>query len=549
MKVAELIAELGLEVNKESFEVGNKLLEGVKHGLEALAVFEAIDKLKEWTEHVAETADAATKMGERMGISAEAVQELSYAASSSDTSMGQLSAGLMKMERRLDDAAKKGGKTSEALAKLHITGSELAKLPLDEKLERIADGFKALPDNTNKQDLASKLGLGSSAIVLLDQGGEGIRKLRDEARELGLVVEEETAKSFAEWNDSMARIRGAIQGLKNDAVVALLPSLKQLTDQLFEWIKANRELLKQRLEQVLKLLVSAMQGLAKAFAVVYSWFEKAVPVIENVAGALANLLGLSESAGSEFEAIALAVGGAWALANLPLLLMMGLIAAAILIVDDLWSGLQGGDSVTKELLDAFTEYLGESGAGRVVLGLRASVEALIESLVKAIGWLKELGEYVGGSVYKHLNFTTEGAAKAEQLPKGTAGDTTRAIFGAFGGFGAIDSIKQETPGVDKVVRAGDAEKQARADAFAQQYNDAVTRLAANQAGPVTAVAATVAPPAVNVAAPQLSVAVTVQSGAGDQSTAQLIVEHIEKFFDAAIQDAQIVTGAKGGKIP
>src|SRR5882762_2373382 len=98
------------------------MISGVHHALEALAVFEGVKILKEWIEHTAEAADAAVKMGQKLGISAESVQELGYAASLSDVSMGTLAAGLGKLERKLDQVAQKGkGPAADALKRLGIS--------------------------------------------------------------------------------------------------------------------------------------------------------------------------------------------------------------------------------------------------------------------------------------------------------------------------------------------------------------------------------------------------------------------------------------------
>ena len=552
MKVAELIAELGLEVNHGSFSAGEKAIEGIKHALEAFAIFEGVKTLKEWVEHTAEAADQAVKTAQRLGTTAEAVQELGYVASLSDVSMGTLTSSMQKLERRLDQVGQKGkGPAVDALRRLGISAKELAALPIDQKLERIADGFADLDPKIAKVPLAQQLGLGPSLIPMLKDGGDGIRELREEARMLGLVIDQETAEAFEAWNDDITRVKGAVQGLKNDAVVALLPVLREMTTALFAWIKANRELIKQRLEQVMRFVVNAAQGLAKAIARVYEIFEKLAPVIGEVAGALGNLLGITQDAGGEIETIALAVGAAWALANLPILLMLGLVAAAILLIDDLWSGLQGGDSVTKELLQAFEDSLGETGAGRVVLGLKASVEALIKSLKDAVGWLKELGEWYGEWIYNRVHGDTA-ALLAMQNDKNLPA-FARVAAAAVTGFqgSGIDSVVQEPKGIDSVVPTPDLNRgqlgMYGVDSITQQSVVSAPNLSLSEQYASLPVGPTA--PAVNVAAPQLHVEVHVQGGANDASTADTIVQHIQEFFTGALRDAQIATGARGGKIP
>lgn len=553
MKVADLVAELSLEVDHGSFVAGEKAIEGVKHALEAFAIFEGVKTLKEWIEHTAEAADQAVKTAQRLGTTAEAVQELGYAASLSDVSMGTLTSSMQKLERRLDQVGQKGkGPAVDALRRLGISAKELAALPIDQKLERIADGFAGLDSKVAKVPLAQQLGLGPSLIPMLKDGGDGIRELREEARMLGLVIDQETAEAFEAWNDDITRVKGAVQGLKNDAVVALLPVLREMTTSLFEWIKANREFIKQRLEQVMRFVVNAAQGLAKALAKVYEIFEKLVPVITEVAGALSDLLGISESTGSEIEMIALAVGAAWALANLPILIMIGLVSAALLVIDDLWSGLQGGDSVTKELLQAFEDSLGDSGVGRVVLALRASFEALFKFLEDKINWLEAKGRWIGERFFNLVHGDTA-ALLADQNNKDLP-IQIRALAAAATGFqgSGIDKVVQAQPGIDSVVHAPDAKRgqlgMYGVDAINQSSvvstlnaNPSLTDQYANlPVGPMA--------PAVNVVAPQLHVEVHVQGNA-DANALDTMTRQIEEYFNGALRDAQIATGARGGKIP
>jgi hypothetical protein len=548
MKVAELIAELGLEVDHGSFTAGEKAIEGVKHALEAFAIFEGVKTLKEWVEHTAEAADQAVKTAQRLGTTAEAVQELGYVAQLSDVSMGTLTGSMQKLERRLDQLGQKGkGPAADALRRLGISAKELSALPIDQKLERIADGFADLDPKVAKVPLAQQLGLGPSLIPMLKDGGDGIRELREEARMLGLVIDQETAEAFEAWNDDITRVKGAVQGLKNDAVVALLPVLREMTTSLFEWIKANRELIKQRLEQVMRFVVNAALGLAKAIAKVYEIFEKVVPVITEVVGALGDLLGISQDTGSEIETIALAIGAAWALANLPLLIMIGLVGAALLVIDDLWSGLQGGDSVTKELLQAFEDSLGDSGAGRVVLALKASFEALFKFIKEKIEWLEAKGRAIGETFYNLVHGDEKFQINAAN---GILPGQPKFVQDAIRREQGIDEVRVAQPGIDAVEQAPDRKRgqlgMYGVDAINQAsivsvQNPSLTDQYANlPVGPSM--------PAVNVVAPQLHVEVHVQGNA-DANALDASLKQIEDYFNGALRDAQIAAGARGGKIP
>ena len=386
MKVAELTALLGLQIEQGQFTAGTKAIEGIASALKALAVFKGVQIFERWIMQTGEIADAAKKMGERIGTTAESVQELTYAAKQNDTSVEALSGGMKKLDRLLAGSGKKSGGAAAALKEIGLSAKELKDLDFDEKLDKIADGIGDLEEQ-KAISIMQKLGFGAGPLILMKQGSEGIRAMREEARLLGLVVSNETAAAFEAWNDDIARVKGAAQGLKNDAVVALLPLLHQLTGQLFEWIKANRELIRQRLEVILKTLVNIAQGLAKALGTIYELVERLAPVIDSVFRAFAEMLGVATSSADELQAVALAIGAVFAIANLPIILLVALIGAAILVINSMFRALQGRDSVLTELLEAFEEALGESGVGRIVLGLKAAFEALFKFIEDKFKWL------------------------------------------------------------------------------------------------------------------------------------------------------------------
>jgi hypothetical protein len=555
MKVAELVAELGLELDGGQFAAGTKAIEGIANALKALAIWKGVTVFKNWIMETANVADAAKKMGDRWAVTTEAVQELDYAAKQNDTSFSELAQGVLKAERRLDGVGKKSGGAAKALRDLGVSAKEFKALALDEKIERLADGFKGL-DDKEAADLAQKLGLGKGPLLLLKSGSEGIRELREEARLLGLVIDDATATAFEEWNDDIARVKGAITGLKNDAVVAVLPVLHEVTKGIFAWIKANRELMKTRLEQFLRIVVDLAKGLVKVAGTIYDIFLTIAPIIDNVAGAFANLLSIGTEAGAELQAVAIGVAAVWALANLPIILLIGLIAAAILIVDDLWSGFQGGDSVMGELLDAAGKALGESGIGRLVTDLIDRFTKLLKKVKELYDFLVDLGEIGGEGAHRLVHGDTQfqmdeaavGKAGALRLQRArgllpsTATDAQLRIAGGLSDEEASQfRTKVATPSevYQKKIDTGqfEVDKAKTALKVAETaYPEAVAYINAHSAAP-----------AVQVAAPQMHVEVHVDGNSAH--VPETIVAHMREFWDTAMRDAHVAAGGRGGRLP
>lgn len=269
MIVAELFSTLGLIPDKESFDVGHELIESLHKAIEAYFSYEALKGVVEMFEGVAEAADHAAKEMQRTGIGVEAFQELAHAASMSDTDIRSVESGLDRLERGLDKFAKTGkGPVGDALQKLHVSLSSLRHATPEHRLEILADAFAKLPAGADKAKTAIALfgGAGRSMIPLLNSGAEGIREMRSEAQGLGLVIDEDVAHRFEEFNDQVSRVKGWFQGIKNQIAVGLLPVFSELVDRFYDWLQANREWIEEGVDAVLNALIDGFTWLARTLS-------------------------------------------------------------------------------------------------------------------------------------------------------------------------------------------------------------------------------------------------------------------------------------------
>jgi hypothetical protein len=328
MIIAELFAKLGLQVDKGSWDKGEKALGGLKVAMAAVVAGIGISSIKHMIDGVAELADAAVKSSAKLGITTDAVQELGYAAKLSDISQGELEMSLTKLSRGLEAAKKGEGAFVDTLGKLKIKMSELKGETLDQNLERIAEAFKRMPDGPQKAALAMELfgRSGTRLIPLLNSGKAGIVELRKEAHELGIVVDNETAKSFEEFNDEQTKLSEMWRGIKTQIVTALLPSLREIVAVMQDWLKENRELIGQGLKIIIQGVTFAFKGLvlaAKAVVEIIEWFKEGSDEAQAVLIAIAIVI-----ASIVVPALySMAVG--WIAALGPILLIVAAIAAVV----------------------------------------------------------------------------------------------------------------------------------------------------------------------------------------------------------------------------
>lgn len=184
-------------------------------------------------------ADELGKAAQKIGVTTESLSRLAYAADLSDVSLEQLQGGLAKLTKFQAEAAQ-GGKeavrTFEAFG-IAIKDNEGNLRGTQAVLEDFAAVFKALPDGPEKTALALRVfgRAGAELIPLLNSGADGLREMADEADNLGITIDTQTAKRAEEFNDNLTRLKSELVGVATAIASEVLPELIKLTETIQEF--------------------------------------------------------------------------------------------------------------------------------------------------------------------------------------------------------------------------------------------------------------------------------------------------------------------------
>jgi len=409
--VEELFAVLGLKVDHGSFHKGEAVLEHAKHALELVGLGLGLHEVYEMVKGVSELADHAVKAGQSLGITAEAVQGLGYAAKITDVSQEDLEIGLKRLAVGLNEVATKGkGPAADALKALGVSASELKGQSLDQSLETIADAFQKLPDGPKKTAAAVDLfgRSGARLIPLLNQGKAGIDDLRAEAERLGIVVSSETAKKFEEFNDQQKRLSATLQGLKVQVISALLPAFQHMVEGIRDWVAENRELIKSAIEvavQVTKAIFTAIGKFVAAIADGIKWLQHHKEVAQALLLALGALI----------TAFAVQAAIDWALALGPIALVIAALTGLILLVRRVVDAFRDGIPSIGELLHKLG--VGGSIALGLLLGPLTPIIAAILLIKQGIEYLIEKWDRVKEIAGEALQDVGLGAFDPEKVKR------------------------------------------------------------------------------------------------------------------------------------
>jgi len=245
--------EMAKKIDATVSKVGKALASAAAIGFGAFAV------------GVKSAIDAADQMGEaaeKIGVTTEALSELSFAAKLSAVEQETLQKALAKLSVDLT-------KQDSLLKSLGITATTA-----DDALAQLATKFQEMPDGLEKTAAAAKIfgeRIGPDLVPMLNRGSEGIEQLREQARNLGITLSTDTAKAAGEFNDKMDILKASVDGAWRSIATQMLPSLESFALYLQD-VSKNAELMNdldrsfKDIAKTIQFAVDTVQALTLAIA-------------------------------------------------------------------------------------------------------------------------------------------------------------------------------------------------------------------------------------------------------------------------------------------
>jgi hypothetical protein len=179
---------------------------------------------------------------QKLGMTADSLAALGYAAEQSGASQGELNSALEKMGRNLSAAASGGGPAVKALQKLGLSAKQLRSMDTDKQLETIAEKMYLVSKAGDKTRLMMDIfgKSGNSLSLMLANGKQGLEDYRREAAELGITLGEMRGQMEAA-GDAMHSLEVAQEGLWNRLAIHFGPVLGDVSTKLAKLIGAASE--------------------------------------------------------------------------------------------------------------------------------------------------------------------------------------------------------------------------------------------------------------------------------------------------------------------
>lgn len=270
-KANKELSSVGDTVDKQESKfssLGSGMKKGLAIGAGAVAATGAA--MMGFAKKAANATDEIDKQSQKIGISRQGYQEMSYILSQNGTDIGALQRGFKTLNDRMQESIEGTGAGAEAFAMLGLSATDLnGELKTQEQMfDESARALMQMPEGAEKSALAFDLfgKAGQGLMPLLNGTEEDMDALRDAAHEMGLVLSDEAVDAGADFTDALDDLERSFGAVVAKIGVAVMPILLTLVD----WIRDNIPTIRKVFESVFKAIEIVWTSVLKpVFDVLY----------------------------------------------------------------------------------------------------------------------------------------------------------------------------------------------------------------------------------------------------------------------------------------
>lgn len=261
----------------------------------------------------AASADELNTLAKQTGLSTDMLQKFSYASDLVDVSVDDMTGAVTKLKKNM---ASSSSSITEAFDKLGVavTDNEGNYRDLETVFFETIEALSHIENEVERDTVAMDL-FGKSADSLagiIDDGGESLRALGEEAENKGIIISDEDLAAANELNDTLDKLKATLTGSIGQAAAQTIGALTPLIESIAEGLTKVAEIIANMSPETLKIIAIVLSVIA------------AISPIAGIISGIATVI-------STITPIIAAVNAVIA-ANPVVLIIMGIIAAVGLLI-------------------------------------------------------------------------------------------------------------------------------------------------------------------------------------------------------------------------
>lgn len=364
MILREFVATFGIKMDEKGLNDANarlnKFAAGAQKALVGLGVLFVANKIKNYVRDQINLADQLKDSAAALGINVEQLQRLGFAFEQSGASQEDLRMGLSRLNVLIGQAAGGSKTAQEALKGIDWKAAANGSIDSGEAFLQATDAISKLGNATLQGNKAQELfgKVGKKLIPGVVAGRVELEKLGKEYDKTGAGFSKEQVEAADKFNDRLKVLKESAGGARESLVDIFLKEGPKILDQLIIWVQQLTKVI--NVSQIFKAILIALGATLAIFA------------------------------------------GIWIVANAPILAAAAAITAVVLVLEDLITMFNGGESA----IGAFIDSIFGAGAGTKFINkaftqIKDSWNNMVDALRTSgvMDMLKTIAKYTAGSFF------------------------------------------------------------------------------------------------------------------------------------------------------
>lgn len=214
-----------------------------------------------FTKQVTDHMDKINDLSKRYGVTVQAMSQFDHMAKLNGTSVESMAMGIQFLQRNIADAQFGIGESVKAFDSLRFSVKDLEGKTkgASSAMFEIADRIAAIKDPAQQTQLAMEIfgRQGAQLLPILKQGSEGMRRMAEDAKFLGVEMSARATANAAEFQDQMDRVGQALRGASMAAVNEWTPMLTGMANATANFIARSIPAIRNFAQDFMRFMIGA----------------------------------------------------------------------------------------------------------------------------------------------------------------------------------------------------------------------------------------------------------------------------------------------------
>lgn len=222
-----------------------------------------------------DATDRIDKLSQSMGMSAEGFQEWDYILGQNGVSIDSMKTGMKTLTNMTDDLRKGSALATDTFDRLGISVDDLAGKSQEDIFSMTIQALTEVEDETERAALANDL-LGKSGAdlaPLLNQGSDAVETLRQNAHDLGLIIEDDAITAGVKLGDTWDDVQQSFGAIATKIGNEVMP----IVQEFFDWLLDKMPVIQETASKVFNAVADAIKWVSDNA----SWI---IPVLAGMLG-------------------------------------------------------------------------------------------------------------------------------------------------------------------------------------------------------------------------------------------------------------------------